>query len=386
MIDPQSAIELTQQLVRTPSEAGQEQRVAHFLLEAMPAYGYDAVGLDEFGSVTGIRIGDQPGPTLLLDAHIDTVGIAPGVPWQFDPFGGQISAGRIYGRGSSDMKGALAAMIVAGGRINPAEIAGRLVVSASVMEEVLEGAALEHIMETYQPDFVLIGEASDLKIVHGGRGRAEIRIEAVGKPAHSSSPAKGINAVEAILPVLTGIQNLELPDHPFIGEAIFALTDIISEPYPGHSVIPSRCRATYDRRLLPDETPEGVLEPLRQIRSLPGAAINVTIAEGEYHAWTGRTVNRNKWFPAWMLDKDHPLILDAVAALVRVGIRPEFSAYRFCTNAAYSAGVAGVPTFGFGPSREEIAHIADEYIEIDALVKAAQAYQAIIETVLGKSP
>jgi putative selenium metabolism hydrolase len=381
-INPQTVIDLTQKLVQLPSEAGQERLVAQFLLDTLPAYGFDPVLMDDYGSVTGIRRGEHPGPTVLLDAHTDTVGVAPGVPWNHDPYSGTVVGDRLFGRGTSDMKGALAAMIVAAGAVNPADLAGQLVLSASVLEEVLEGAALQHIMKKHCPDFVIIGEASDLKIVHGGRGRAELLIETIGIPAHSSSPESGVNAVEAMIRLLTSMQAFELPRHPFVGQAILALTDIISEPYPGHSVIPSRCRATIDRRLIPGETPDEVLDPLRRVPMLPGAKLNVGVAQGKYAAFTGRLVKQKKWFPAWMLEKDHLLVQRAVHSLEKIGLPPAFSAYNFCTNAAYSAGEARVPTIGFGPSHEEMAHIVDEYIEIDSLINAAHAYKAMIEGLL----
>ena len=97
--------------MRLPGEAGAEQRVSEFLLGAMPALGFERVAMDANGSVTGEIVGTRAGPTLLFDAHTDTVGIAPGVPWQHAPHGAAIANGRMYGRGSTDMRGALAAML-----------------------------------------------------------------------------------------------------------------------------------------------------------------------------------------------------------------------------------------------------------------------------------
>jgi acetylornithine deacetylase/succinyl-diaminopimelate desuccinylase-like protein len=138
-INSRTLIELTQGLVQLPSEAGREKEVADLLLKRMPALGYEKVTVDENGSVVGVINGARPGPTLLFDGHIDTVGVAPGVPWRHGPFSGEIVEGKLYGRGATDMKGAVAAMIVAGAAVAQRRLAGRVVVSASVMEEVLEG-------------------------------------------------------------------------------------------------------------------------------------------------------------------------------------------------------------------------------------------------------
>ena len=376
-------IDLTQRLVRCHTEAGDEKEAADLVLAEMHRLGYDRVNVDENGSVVGMIRGKHPGPTLLLDGHIDTVGVAPGVPWKQDPFGGTVIGGKLYGRGASDMKGPVAAMVLAAAAVDREELSGTLVVSASVMEEVLEGVALKTVMEATRPDFVVIGEASDLKLVHGSRGRAEILVETIGRPAHSSRPQEGINAVQAMLPVMQAIDRLALPAHKTVGQAIIALTDIISEPYPGHSVIPSRCRVTYDRRLIPGETKESVMRTLAGLPTITGATVNSSLAQGEYQTYTGRTFFVDKWFPAWLIEKDHALVQKAAKGLQLAGLPVSYDLYQFCTNAAYSAGEAGIPTIGFGPSSGSLAHVVDEYIEIDTLVKAAQGYLSIISSVLG---
>jgi acetylornithine deacetylase/succinyl-diaminopimelate desuccinylase-like protein len=205
----------------------------------METLGYDRVWVDGNGSAIGIIAGALPGPTLLVDAHTDTVGIAPGLPWLHDPFAAAIEGGALYGRGVVDMKGALAAMVHGAAGADRSRMAGRVVVSASVLEEYLEGAALRAVMDVVNPDFVVIGEPSDLKLVHGGRGRAEIRLETIGRPAHSSSPHLGRSAVLDMLQVIAAMERTPMPVHPILGQAVQALTDIISDPYPGISTIPA---------------------------------------------------------------------------------------------------------------------------------------------------
>lgn len=373
-------IHFVQRLVHIPSLSGEEKPVVAAIAAEMQALGFDEVKVDEHGSLIGLVHGAQPGPTLLLDAHCDTVGIAEGVPWTFDPFGGQVENGRLYGRGSSDMKGALAAMIYAAAAVDRRQLAGTVAVSATVMEEVMEGVSLKTVMDIVQPDFVVIGEATSLNLNHGGRGRAEIHLEAIGKPAHSSTPHLGVNAVHGMITAVQAITNLPLSSDPLLGQAIMALTDIISDPYPGYSVIPSRCRVTYDRRLLAGETAQTVLADLH---ALPGLdKINITLAQGHHRTYTGTTLAGPKFFPAWKFSHDHPFVQKAFAGLQNAGLAPQLSAYSFCTNGAHSAGHAGVPTVGFGPSHEALAHIVDEYIELDHLTAAARGYAGIIAAVL----
>ena len=376
-------IAFTQALVRCPSLSGEEGPLTAVVIAEMRALGYDQVRIDGNGSAIGVINGALPGATLLLDAHTDTVGIAPGVPWMHDPFGGVIDQGVLYGRGVVDMKSALAAMVHAAATVDRKQMAGQVVVSASVLEEQLEGAALHAVMDAVHPDFVVIGEPSDLKLVHGGRGRAEIHLETIGRPAHSSSPHLGRNAVLEMLQVIAAMERAPMPVHPILGPAVQALTDIISDPYPGYSVIPSRCRVTYARRLLVGESAPEILARIVSDPSLSEIELHATIAQGEHRTYTGAVLTGPKLLPAWMLSQEHPFVKAAIGGLISAGLPAKLDVYRFCTNAAYSAGTAGIPTIGFGPGHEGQAHVVDERMEIAALLAAEKGYRGIIQAVLG---
>ncbi len=382
-MNQQLLVEFTQALVRLPSLSGEEQQVAARVEAEMRALAFDSVTVDANGSVIGVVQGAQPGPTLLLDAHTDTVTISPGAPWQHDPFGAEIDGGALYGRGAADMKGALAAMVHAAAAVDRSQLRGRVVVSASTLEEVMEGVALQAVMAAYPPDMVIIGEATNLNLVHGGRGRAELHLTTTGKPSHSSAPHLGRNAVLDMVRVIDAVGTLQLGEHPLMGPAILALTDIISQPWPGNSVIPSICKVTYDRRLLPGETAEGVISEITSLPAVQALPLDVRIGENSYTAWTGATLAAHKFFPAWLLDAGDAMVTRAQAALAQAGQTPGLSAYRFCTNAAYSAGVAGVPTIGYGPAREADAHVIDERLQLEDLFAAAAGYRALITGLTG---
>jgi len=382
-----SLVAFARSLVRCPSRFGEEEAVVSLILAQMTELGFDRAWRDANGSAIGIIEGELPGSTILLDGHCDTVGVAPGVTWTHDPFGGEVESGFIYGRGTADMKGALAAMIYAVAGLDRARLRGRVVVSATVMEENLEGAALKDVMDAVRPDFVVIGEATDLKLNRGGRGRAEIHLETIGRPAHSSTPHLGRNAVHDMLRVVAAVERLPMQSDSFLGPAIMALTDIISDPYPAYSVIPSRCRVTYDRRLLPGETVAGVLGDLRGLRDLEGLTIDLraAIAQGEHTTYTGAVLRGPKFLPAFVFPEEQSLVQAAARGLRRAGLDPQIGAYRFCTNAAYSAGVVGVPTIGFGPGREEEAHVVDERIAVADVLAAERGYRGIVEAALAQA-
>jgi putative selenium metabolism hydrolase len=283
------------------------------------------------------------------------------------------------------MKGALAAMVYAVGSLDRSALAGRAVVSATVMEEVLEGIALESVMERVRPDFVVIGEATQLNLNRGGRGRAEIHLETLGVPAHSSSPHLGVNAVHEMIKLIHIVESTPLDSHPLLGPALLALTDIISDPYPAYSVTPSRCRVTYDRRTLPGETPESVLGAILNQPEARGLRCNAVIAQGEHRTYTGKVLQAQKFFPAWEFAEEHPFVQMALRGLRTAGLNPQLRAYRFCTNAASSAGKLGAPTVGFGPAAEEDAHVVDERLSIAELTAAARGYAGIVQEALRPS-
>jgi acetylornithine deacetylase/succinyl-diaminopimelate desuccinylase-like protein len=186
-----------------------------------------------------------------------------------------------------------------------------------------------------------------------------------------------------MMKVINAVDKIELSEHPLMGPAILALTDIISEPYPAYSVIPAHCKATYDRRLLPGETVEDVLGVITSLPELKNINFSAEIAKGEHQAYTGKVLTCNKFFPAWELEESHSLVQNALNGLHKAGLKPDMRAYRFCTNAAYSIGEVGVPTIGFGPGAEGDAHVVDEKLNLYDLEMAAEGYKGIIEAVLG---
>jgi acetylornithine deacetylase/succinyl-diaminopimelate desuccinylase-like protein len=243
--------------------------------------------------------------------------------------------------------------------------------------------ALQAVLGQAPPDFVVIGEATDLNLSRGGRGRAEVHLTTVGRPSHSSAPHLGRNAVLDMMRVIAVVGQISLPSDPLLGPALFALTDIISDPYPGHSVIPSICKATYDRRLLVGETAASVLQAIAGSPAVQGIDLRAEIGVGEYTAFTGAVLRCEKFFPAWLLPEDDAFVGHALAGLQSAGLQPTTGAYRFCTNAAYSAGIARIPTVGFGPATEADAHVVDERLRLADLLAAARGYCGIIAVVLG---
>ena len=214
----------------------------------MKQAGFDSVTVDTYGNIIGCIKGNRPGPKLLFDGHIDTVPVSDEKEWKYPPFAAEIHDGKIYGRGTSDMKGAVSAFVSAAENFaqdTNRDFAGEIYVAGVVHEECFEGVAARAISAAVKPDYVVIAEASNLNLKVGQRGRGEIVVETFGVPCHSANPEKGINAVYKMAKVIEAIRTLVPTHHDVLGDGILELTDIKSAPYPGASVVPEYCRATY---------------------------------------------------------------------------------------------------------------------------------------------
>ncbi len=382
-------LSLTRKLIAQRSESGHEDGAAQVLRNYLTEQGFDEVRTDEYGNVIGVLRGNRPGPKLLFDGHLDTVPVRDAATWTHDPYAGELVDGKLYGRGTSDMKGAVAAYAVAAAcfaRDAGRDFAGELYVDGIVHEECFEGVASRSVSASVHPDVVVIGEASDCNVKLGQRGRAEVVVETFGVPAHSANPEKGVNAVYAMCTVIEAMRKLPCPEHPVLGRGILELTDVISAPYPGASVVPARCRATFDRRLLPGETRESVLAPLHalveRLAAESGIRAQVSFAAGEERCYTGAVIRGERFFPGWIYDENEPFVRAVLAELRAAGQSPEVTHYSFCTNGSHYAGEAGIPTLGFGPSRENLAHTDDEYVETEELFRACDGYQAVMKAIL----
>ncbi|MBM7871697.1 putative selenium metabolism hydrolase [Clostridium pascui] len=386
----QRVVNVCQELVKVKSYSGEEEQVVERLKDIFNDLGFDNFHVDEYGNIVGCIKGNKPGKKILFDAHIDTVEVSDNSKWAVDPFGGEIIDGKIYGRGTSDMKGALSAMLCGvsnfAKRANK-EFEGELYVAGVVHEECFEGVASRKINERVKPDYVVIGEASECNLKIGQRGRAEIVIETYGKAAHSANPQKGINAVYKASKLIDKIRNMEMNYDEELGQGILELVDIKSSPYPGASVVPDYCRITYDRRLLVSETKEEVLKPVLDLieemkNEDPEFNARAFYARGEEKCYTGEEISDERFFPAWKYSREDDFVKKCYSSLEEIGLNPIITYYSFCTNGSHYAGEAGIKTIGFGPSRENLAHTIDEYIEINELIKAAKGYEGICKALL----
>jgi putative selenium metabolism hydrolase len=384
----EAMVSFLQDLVRIPSLSTHEEAVAKRLADEMRHVGFADVWTDRVGNVVG-RIGAGPGPKLLFNGHMDTVDVGGPIRWPNPPYEGVIKDGILYGRGSCDMKGGLAAMVYAVKALKDAgiELAGDLYVVGVVQEEPCEGLAMRVLVEEegIRPDYVVLGEPSDLQVRLGHRGRLEMRVDVWGKAAHASAPSLGNNAIHNAARLIFGIELLapRLATDPFLGQGTIAVTEIESHA-ASRNAIPDYCRFHIDRRLTLGETERKALAEIQNIINTEEVSAEVEVTEYESTSYTGHKCRARNAFPAWVMSEDHPLV-QATVRCVRetLGYRPRLGRWSFSTDGTYTAGMANIPTVGLGPGEERYAHTCDEQIRLNDVVDAARIYARLAVELLG---
>lgn len=389
--DRNDLIAFLRDLIRIPSPSSGEGAVAARIAEEMRRVGFDEVWIDRVGNVVG-RIGAETprreDSTLLMESHIDTVGIGDPQSWKYDPFEGKLENGIIYGRGASDDKQGIAAMVYGAKLLidGGVKLNGTLYMAGIVQEEDCDGHAAGLLCEELRPDAVIIGEATDLNLYRGHRGRMEIRITVYGRSCHASAPERGLNAVYEMGKVLGGIQALapRLADDPFLGQGTTAVTRIESTS-GSLNVVPDSCTAYIDRRLTVGETEESSVAELEQVLREAGVRGEVSVLQYEALSHTGYHCAQKKYFPTWVLAEDHPLVRAGTRAIKAVrGKAPQIGRWVFSTDGVATMGRLGIPTIGFAPASEVDAHTTEDRVKVDDLVVAAEVYARMAVEYLGK--
>lgn len=368
-------------LVRLRSTPGGEEQAIGRALAEMRRLGYDEAYVDDAGNAVG-RVG-RGGPSLLIDSHIDTIPLHSDGRWTHDPLAADVADGRVWGLGTCDMKGSAAASIHGVAELAAAgRLAGTIHVVCSIAEEMMEGAALRTTVEACEPDVVIIGEPTNLRVCHAQRGRAKIEADVTGRACHSGHPSVGINAAERMAELISAVAALPHPTHSTLGGRSITCIDVHSEPYPSVSTVPDRSRARFDARFTPDDTADTLVALIADQAHVwadleQPPALDVHLFRTEFETYAGRRYALPEFAPAWYTDPDSALVRTALEAVGVAGIAPELATYRFCTNGSLTAGTLGIPTIGFGVGREQDAHTVDESIEVGQLHRAVAGFREL---------
>jgi putative selenium metabolism hydrolase len=368
-------------IISTPSLSRRENAVVQRIGEEMTALDYDEVTVDPFGSVIG-RIGDGP-VKIVYDSHIDTVDVGDPASWRTDPFEAKISNGVLYGRGASDNKAATASMVHGAAMLKRLGLDHgdvTIYVVGTVQEEDCDGLALNYVLTEVlpRPDLVVLGEATNLQVYRGHRGRAEFAIHTRGRQAHASAPERGVNAIYLMAPVMEQIEalNERLAVDPFLGKGTVVLSKVECQT-PSINAVPDGCTVYLDRRLTIGESVESAQAELEALPAVRSGEAEVELLHYQGHAYTGLTLESDKYFPTWVTPEDDPAVRAGVEAGERaLGHRPNVGRWVFSTNGVASAGQLGITTIGFGPANEIYAHTSEDQCPLDHLGPAAAWYAA----------
>ena len=301
-------VDFLRDIVGIPSMSGDEGRVVARIREEMESAGFDEVLVDGLGNVRG-RVGDGP-RVIAFDAHVDTVDVGERQLWTCDPFAGRLTEDDVFGRGTADQKGGLAAMIHAGRLIKEMGLADRCQVwfVGSVMEEDCDGLCWHYILKegVLRPEVVVSTEPTSLRLYRGQRGRMEIRVTARGLSCHGSAPERGDNAVTKLAPVVPAIAALNdrLASDPFLGKGTCAVTWFGSQS-PSLCAVPDKAELHIDRRLTAGETRESALAEVVKAVADAGVEAEVTVPSYETPSWRGLSYPMEKYYPTWLLEPDH---------------------------------------------------------------------------------
>lgn len=324
---------------------------------------------------------------LAYNAHMDVVKADSPEKWVSDPFSIDRREGNIYGRGTCDMKGALAAMsmaIVIQRHLVEKFSAECIVVGCFCTEEEAgEGLAFKELCEDFalRPDMVILGEPSKMQIARGQRGKLECVIETTGRCAHTSVPEEGESAVYKMARVLQAIESLDeaerqrhgTGEESMLKRSTIAATSLQSWPL-SKSFVPDRATTYVIARLALNENLASITQKLRSDRCWPADAIIHPVIY-DSPSYTGIISQWNSEHSAWETPENSDFLTILKAAFSEIfAHEPLIKIWPFSTDGVYSAGQEKIPTLGIGPGYEEMAHKENEWVSESEMLEALQLY------------
>lgn len=380
-VDATALVQLTTDLVRFPSVTppGSEEPIARFLAERFRAHGL-GVELQEVtpGRFNAVgRLGQARGrPHLVLNGHLDVVPAGDG--WSVPPFEPTVRDGRIYGRGSADMKGGLAALISAieAVQASGAPLAGTITIAAVADEEGMQAGTQRFVEGCGPADFGIVAEPTNLRPAIAQKGDAYLEVTTHGVAAHASIPQAGHNAIADMAAIVTELEELgasyqrRVP-HPLLGFPTLSVGTITGGTIT--PIVPDRCSITIDRRLLPGE----------DITAVQADVADLIARTQVRRPRLDAAVQILKVFPPSEIAADESIVRVVQEATRTVrDTSPAPFGLAGTTDANLMIDPGGIPTVIFGPGDLAVCHKPDEYLSIDELVAACKIYVVTILTLL----
>ena len=350
-----------------------ESKIAAFVAEWLGKEGLEVQMAEPVSgrtSVIGVLAGSGGGASLMLNAHMDTVG-AGGMK---DPFVPVVREGRVYGRGAYDMKGSLAAIMIAAREAKKLNLRGDVIVAAVADEEVASvGTAA--VLERIETNAAIVTEPTEMRLCLAHKGFAWLEVETLGVAAHGSRPDLGVDAVAHMGRILTGVLELDRHLRAARGHVLLGTGSVHASVIDGGqewSTYPARCVVKVERRTIPGE--DGA-KALQEIEALIAAT---RLDDPGLEASARLLLER----PPSQLGADS-FVTEAVdkAATEVMGRAPEVIGVAYWMDMALSNAV-GIPTVAFGPSGEG-AHADVEWVDLGSLKTCVEVYLRTIELLCG---
>ena len=380
----QKVVDLASELVSRPSEnpPGNEAAVAEFLAKRLEdssvPFDIETREVEPGRPNVVARAGDPSRGSVLLTGHTDVVP-ANAADWTGDPYTLREADGRVVGRGIADMKGALAAKVLAAeSYLTSTEDPGEVVLAFVVDEENQGRGTQTLVADGIEADAAVVGEPTELDVCVAIKGVARYEVIVEGESCHSGQPDEGIDAIRGLARVVERIEEMDARLATETSHALLAPEDVTVTEIEGGiapNVVADRATATVDWRFLPGPTdPEAFDERLADALdgiSVDGKSIEVTL-------------DRTVFARGGEVDDNHPLVKAVVDAAEAAGVNARPTGFNAATDARFLINDANIPTVHFGPgSIEDDAHTVDESVTAGDLTATVQTYRNALDALLG---
>jgi acetylornithine deacetylase/succinyl-diaminopimelate desuccinylase family protein len=377
-------VDLTIQLVQTPTEnpPGNEKGAAQLLKPFLSKMGFKiktVLSPNGRWNLLAEKRWGKGGRRLIFNGHLDVVPAGNPSQWKYPPFQGKLRKGKIYGRGSSDMKSGIASFLQALSTIERSKILlhqGAVLLHLVSDEESHghQGMGFLTQRERIQGDAALVGEPTDLQPVIAQKGALWLRILTLGKSAHGSRPHLGVNAIEKMTNLIKRLNSIPLEEeHPLLGKPTLSIGTI--QGGTKINIVPDRCEIEVDRRMLPRETREEVLGEIKEILD----------SLQSQDPWFQYRLEEIDFAEPSEVDPDEEIVKIGVEAIQKAtGRKPMVRGFSGFTDSRFYVNQCHIPTLIFGPGGVDQSHTTDESVEVDALVHAAHIYALILIDYLSK--
>lgn len=379
-------VSFTRRLVRTPSLPGEEGNVAALVAAEMRSLGYDQVDVDEAGNVIGHLRATSPGgqgKRIMFNTHMDHVDVGEHAKWPYPPYEAALVDGEIWGRGTSDLKGPLACQVYAGALLKKLDVPlPNDIFVVGVVQEEVGGLGSSVLASHLQTDYAIVGEPSRNRLALGHRGRVEIHATIIGKSVHASVPQTGVNPLYSMSRFLQRLEDMTFDidaAHPDLGATTIAPT-LFRTDQSSANVVPGECVVVLDIRNTPKDTPELVLDRVREALNgalESGATGQAVIKPVTLVSYTGVTRTFSNAAPAFGTPADSELVTRAISALsAALGREVQTQMWPFATDAGHLVA-KGTQVIGFAPGYEDVIHTVNERISVSMMVEGLVANAAL---------